>query len=766
MRYKIFLLITLFNFTKSFSQTLIKGIVTTKKDSDLIYNIEVCKKDSIVTTSKLNQKLNFFFNYPNLTKGDYLRITSLGYITLFIPLIESNNKIIDIGKIELAESHSLLNSVTVFSQKKMITTTNGNIKINVSNSSLANAGFGIDVIKKLPSVLVNDKKIEIIGRGTPLILIDERKSTQKDLELLASDQIATIEIIKNTGVEYSASANTILKITTISQKYNGWNLKITSQLSKATYYKYYGAIDLGYKKDKATYLLYFNLYPNKVKNKERHLRNFPFNQYVVENNIVKDINNPINFDGGFTTTQELNKTTSIHFQTINSFNKIQELSTNYIFITNNNATETIYTEVKTPTKSINHSDNFSITKKIDSLGKTINLMIDYAYYKEKNEQAIFEKRNNNQMFSSATFYNNAQTFSLNPQLTIPFKKYNLNIKTGFRYSFFQSINSYTYFSLIENKIQENIFASYLQIDKGYKKFNFTTGFRYEYAKSIGRKDNSVPLFSRVLNNLFPSLSMQYSFNKDLKTNLSYSYKINRPNLNDITSYTVFVDSLTSFSGNPNLIPEFNHIIDYSLIFKELASLSISYINAKNPIFYFIKNYQGIKANVLQDNFSVAHKITISLNIPYQYKFWTTYNSIVYISQNNIYKEKYINLSNKMLYLFLYNSFKVNNLLNFDFTYQYNTTGLLGLFEYKPQNILSLTINKKLKGNKIEFYAQANDILNQDKDNATTTIQDLKISTLKFHDQQSIRFGIIFKLNQLNNLTTKKLTSDDINRIKK
>jgi len=748
----------------AFSQTKITGKVISKADKDLFYDVKLFRKDSTLVVGGSFFNSNFEINFPQHEEVIFMKISSLGRIPVSHS-IKKKAAIVDVGTIELEEEAKNLDEVRIVKRKKIMEQNNGNLKFNVANSSFSSLGTGKDVLRKIPGIVVTDKGVDVLGRGTPLIMIDGRQSTIDELDRLPSDQIASIELIKTTSAEYSASANTVLKVITLAQKYNGSNFKLTNWVKKATFYSYYTGLDLGYKKNKSAYFGHFDVSPTKKRGTDNFFRNFTDSNYTVQNEIVNDIKTPNNYNFSFNTTQNLSKKSTLYFQTINLISKYETITNNHNLIQQNNNTQNIYTQINSPAKNMSHSDNLVFTHTMDTLGTNFKMLVDYSYFKDQNQQLIAQQSSAGVENFAASFNNESNTFSLNPQFEIPFSQAKMTLKTGLRYSHLNSNSLYYFTNNLDNVIKENIFAGYVQGEKELNKFHFQLGLRYELAKSNAVQNGSTPLFDRKFNNFFPNAAVQYSFSNDLKTNVAYAYKINRPNLNDITSYNQFVDQLTAFSGNPNLLPEFSNVFDLGFTFKDAVSLSFSYINTKNPIFHYF-NYQGINTNVMLDNFDFSNKYTVSLNVPYQKGVWSTYNALGYVMQKNVFSEKGIDISNNMLYMSFYNDFDIKKWVKFSVVYQYNSDGLHGLLQIKSQHIFSFSASKKILNNKLEFYVNWNDIFNKNVLNLSANIQQLQFRDRNFNDQQMVQLGIIFKLNNLNNFSETQSNNEEEKRIKK
>ena len=80
-----------------------------------------------------------------------------------------------------------LNEVVVNQNKKTFTNSNGNIKLDVANSIYNSIPNTVDLLAKLPTVLVSSDKesITVVGKGNPLIYIDNQKAGMNDLNALA-----------------------------------------------------------------------------------------------------------------------------------------------------------------------------------------------------------------------------------------------------------------------------------------------------------------------------------------------------------------------------------------------------------------------------------------------------------------------------------------------------------------------------------------------------------------------------------------------------
>ena len=81
----------------------------------------------------------------------------------------------------------VLTEVTVSAKKKMIVYEKGNIKVDVANSILNTASNTLDLLTKLPNILISadNETLSLIGKGNPLLYIDNQKVGFKALSTLS-----------------------------------------------------------------------------------------------------------------------------------------------------------------------------------------------------------------------------------------------------------------------------------------------------------------------------------------------------------------------------------------------------------------------------------------------------------------------------------------------------------------------------------------------------------------------------------------------------
>ena len=120
-----------------------------------------------------------------------------------------------------------LDAVVIEKEEKAITNKNGNTIIDVANSIFRTQPNTLDLLSKLPKIQLSADResISIIGKGSPLLYIDNQKVSINELNTLDVSDIKTIEIINNPSSKYEANGRAVILITRKFSKKEGYKIK-------------------------------------------------------------------------------------------------------------------------------------------------------------------------------------------------------------------------------------------------------------------------------------------------------------------------------------------------------------------------------------------------------------------------------------------------------------------------------------------------------------------------------------------------------------
>jgi ferric enterobactin receptor len=165
---------------------------------------------------------HFFFG--DLPSGAYwLKVEGLGCK----PLVKHNVVLgvgtVDLGTLTLSDDPAYLKEITINGNKPLVENQLDKVVYNVASDLTAQNGVALDVLKKVPSVSVDiDGNVELEGDANVRFLINGKPSTifgsslADALQTIPASQIQSIEVMTSPGAKYDASGtggiiNIILK---------------------------------------------------------------------------------------------------------------------------------------------------------------------------------------------------------------------------------------------------------------------------------------------------------------------------------------------------------------------------------------------------------------------------------------------------------------------------------------------------------------------------------------------------------------------------
>lgn len=261
---KVFLLIIVFVFDIcSLKAQILKGKVLDSNNVPIEYAsvlLQQRKDSSFVKGTISNEKGVFSLSYIGSIKDYILKISYLGYKPQTFSL--SSDTASNIYK--LNPSTVMLGDVVIKGQRKSIRKIKGGICVCISDSYLKNVGNALDILGHLPLVVNNNDEILIMGKGKPLIYIDNRLVNNKgEVERLYSKDINKIDIINTPGSEYPASAKAVIKIYTSKAKTNGLSIDLQTSITRKERYSEYLNGNIKYQINSLNFFLNGDILNNK-----------------------------------------------------------------------------------------------------------------------------------------------------------------------------------------------------------------------------------------------------------------------------------------------------------------------------------------------------------------------------------------------------------------------------------------------------------------------------------------------------------------------
>ena len=768
-----FLLIILFQ-NQVFSQIKISGQIKDKKNNPVEFiEIQLQNKDSIIFKSELTNAEGKFI--LETEKGEYsLIVRQLGVI--YYKQNINANQDTNVGIINITEKEQQLQEVVITSKKKLIERKVDRLIFNVENSISASGGDAIDALKITPRVKVKNDNISMIGKNNMSVMVDDKLILLTGDELInflksiPSDNIKSIEVITTPPTKYDAEGNSgLINIKLKKSKLNQWNASLRSSYVQSTYPKGSFGGNFDYQKNKLS--LYSNL--NYVNGSNAPVETnkiyYPLGLWNEENK-RRDFQNSVN--GRIGADYKISEKFSVGMQYLGSFSKprIAENSLTTIYNqTNSQIDSYINTLSENLGKNNNHSLNLNSTVVFDTIGKKMNINLDYFKFKN-DDNRIFNTLN--LLSANNTNLQDIENYSTKIDFEHPLKW--INLSYGGKLSFIKTQNNVNYFDTTlgtpifvptqsnEFNYDENTQAIYINGTKKLnEKWETQLGFRLENTQTEGVSKTLNQKNTNSYAKLFPTFYLTYTPNEKNAFSINYNKRINRPSYNRLNPFRWYSNPFSYTEGNPFLQPSFSNNLELNYTFNDNWSNSIYYSHTDNGFeqITIVDNTDNIQKTIAQ-NFFKTTIIGISESYTYNKLKWlsTTFSfDWNYSKSESLIPITNQNLNGSNAYFSISNDFNLNKnkTLLFNFSYWYNFKGTSDLDKNNAYSQLDASLKYFAFDKKLQISFNANDILSTNRPIYTSFTNNIQIDYKNYYDVRLFRLSLVYKFGNKNINVEKK-----------
>jgi hypothetical protein len=613
---------------------LLKGLITEKSGTPIDgVTVSLLHADSTVAVQMAK---NGFFSFSQPLKGNYMLLANaVGYKS-----IKKNiNLPIDSIVVVMFAEDKTLEQVTVSASKPTIIRKIDRVIFNVENSIVASGATVWEALGKAPGVQTRfDGGVTANGKGVMIYMDDKPLRLSGEdlaayLRSLPSDNIARIEIIANPTAKYDAQGGAVINIISKKPKGDGYNVIFSGGYTQATYGSYNPGIVFNYRKNK------LNLYGNYgYSNRKKDHTETEYIIFDAPQNYSDWRNEKSGIRAGDANSYKIGADYNLTDKQVigilvNGYNGTSSRPNNIVTnIFNNHVTvadSVLHTQNLSDGKVNQYSFNLNYKIKLDTIGKSINIDVDYVPYQNTNNQQVntYSTLNNGNLLQDnyhifTPSRQNIDIYSAKLDYTDKiWKKWTL--ESGLKYSSIHTRNGFDFYNnpatgpvLIENRSDrfeyaENISAIYASLAGDVGKWSFEGGLRGEYTLTNGQ---SHVLNTNNQNNyfkLFPTLFVVYKINKDHEMSLTYNSRINRPEYWRLNPFKSYTSPYSYLEGNPALQPAFIYSGELGYTYKQQYNIS-----------FFLRRVVNYFSNItVQDNTSkLFYDTQRNLNLSQQMGF--------------------------------------------------------------------------------------------------------------------------------------------------
>lgn len=625
--YAIFTALTLFS-TVAKAQQTIRGWITDEQRLPIEYANVIAlsvRDSSLVTGAVTDNAGKFLLTLPANSNQVFLRVSGIGYEqrNVFLPLIA------DTLQLKAESETKTMEGVTVTAQRPKMAIRNDALVTTIIGSSLAKAGSGNDVLKRIPLLSGKEGSYSVIGRGAAVIYINNRKITDAtEIERLNSSDIKDIEVITNPGARYDATVSAVIRIHTVRKVGDGFGFDVRT----SAYYW------------------------------ENWDTNNQLNMYYRRNGLELTAGSAYNIDNSLNKQTTTNKVQSANLWTnkwtsdsrFRNTNNNYTLSAAYEFNANHSVGARFFTNLLVGANN-GHGDfstdvfkNHVLFDHIESrisanstaipnkslsayyVGKVgkidIDFNTDYYYGRETEYRITTEQSANyaNRTVTSAGIHTN-KFFATKLVLSHPLFGGSLSVGNENTFTNHEQnyVNQENVVPSTASTIKERNNAFFFEYSRPTPIGQLMAGLRYEHVNSDYYEQGVYsPAHSRTYSQWFPSLTFATKI-KEVGLQLSYSAKTSRPSYRQLGTNVEYMNRFTRQSGNPTLKPETLHNITLVSSWNWLTFVA-NYTQTHNKIMYWNEQESTDEniTNLRYRNFKRFPALTLSITAAPRMGVWS------------------------------------------------------------------------------------------------------------------------------------------------
>ena len=737
----------------------ITGNISSKNETKTI-QAKVILYDEFQNEIKTIEIKNSNFSFENLDSKIYsISIFYENNIQEEEPFYLNENKIFYLNIDKTVQ----IDEVVINGKKETFKTKNGNYNIDVANSNFNKIATTNELLSKLPNVMLgaDQETLTIIGKGNPLLYLDDQQVDFSTISSLAVEDIKSIEIIKNPSAKYEANGKSVIKINLKKSKKEGLKFTLQETLSFKRKFNNYFNSTFQIRKNKSEFKIsasYNQLNPWEGNGFDYHVKD----KNIQSNYFIKSQTKRPHFIVNTSFFQELNEAGDYLSFAINSnFRKDKGLIDTKTEYTENNESQSILTlnDNENHRNFVNTLMNYN--KNIKSLNATIltgfqytiyNTGRTYDFYNNINDNGLEYNQSRDQKYRLKVF---AGKFDVE-------KKFESDQKIEFGGRFTQAkseTNNQTFF--LNNSSEEFLYkfkelnlAAYLQYTKNYEKWNYKTGLRTETTNSKGFDE--IKQFSDIDKKYidwFPNVEINYTFDNKNALAIYYKRTIDRPNYSNLSSGNLYGSPYIEYSGNFDILPTYTNTFSANYSLKKW-NMSVTYYQSKNPMNYTLI-YDVVRniSTFTTVNFEKEKNISVGLDVPFEYKFWSTQISFAMIYSKIIDQKAEFNKSAPYIYLYSNHNFKLVKDFNFMVDGYWLSKRTEGIYERNSQIMVNLGLTKSYKN--VDFSIRFNDLFKQMKFSETLNYDKISSKNLFLVDYQELSLSIKYNFGRLNKSISKE-----------
>jgi hypothetical protein len=573
------------------------------------------------------------FLFSRVDAAQYLlKITSTGFTEKIL--------LIDVEKnVELA--HTLerfaptLRSVTITAGKPAFNFKGGNIVANMESATLSSVTDPMMLISKIPTVQVssNGEAINVVGRGQPIIYINNQRSGVNDLKSLAVSDILSIELINSPSARYEAEGRTVLLVKSKRSGKEGFKGEAAQTAAVRKYYLNRASMNASYRKKKLE--LKANLQYNHLKTWEGNAFDFEIPSRGIRSgyHVTAITTRRPQLIGGAGAFYQFNELDYLSANT--SVRTAREAFPIYTdsYLDDMNGNEQVFTSNFNKSPERYYNANFNFNKGFRKSNSNLFAGAQFTRLSESIFSDVFDEYDNGAMQPSQDRTQRSYINAWAGRLDFDKKgKNEFKWESGASFSFARSLGSsnITAFSppgvlLTTYLYNEYNTGIYTQVSGKLRNFNLSAGIRLEDTRVVNEYTSNATAgeLEKKNTNLFPKLSLTWNADSLRAVTVRYAKNINRQNYSNANQTVVYINPYFEWANNIFLDPSLYQEVASTFQYRNYQFNLGAYIHkgAVNSDFVFNEQTGILRRSEL--NYEQESGVFISATVPFRYRIWSS-----------------------------------------------------------------------------------------------------------------------------------------------
>jgi outer membrane receptor protein involved in Fe transport len=315
------------------------------------------------------------------------------------------------------------------------------------------------------------------------------------------------------------------------------------------------------------------------------------------------------------------------------------------------------------------------------------------------------------------------------------------------------------------KLNQKVHAFYGTYSNSIGELEYSLGLRAEQSfieSNLVTKDS---IIKNKYFNLFPTLQLSYKLSKG-QLQLNYSKRVNRPEGDDLNPFPEYLDPINLRAGNPYLLPEFIHSLEFGYQWKNNIFTVV-------PSIYYRYKYNGFtsitqKINdsaflTTKQNLSNDQSAGFELVVSAKPNKTITANLSTNIFYNTINFGTTLAPDKKSILTMSTNfnaSASITKTTMFQFTCIYRSARQIVQGYFAPTFVMNMGMRQDLMNNKLSVVATLSDVFSTLKQNSDLNTKFLVQHQLTSRDAQVFYIGFNYRFGKSTKKADEKMQFDN------